>query len=105
MNFAYTMARAREHMPYRSFAVVGGGLKTRVPSLRELPAEAPSIVMTFSEQGAQWPEMGVDLLEMDLGFRDDIKAMDKILQTLIHHPEWTVEGKHMLSCVLTSLTL
>lgn len=91
-------------MPYRSFAVIGEGLKQVVPS-PVLSAKTPSIVMAFSGQGAQWPEMGVDLLEADVGFRDDIKAMDKVLQTLMHPPGWTIEGKRKISCVFTSLTL
>lgn len=83
-------------MPYRSFAVVGEGLEQIVPS-PVLSAKAPSIVMVFSGQGAQWPGMGVDLLETDVGFRDDIKAMDRVLQTLIHPPEWTIESKYKIS--------
>lgn len=93
MDVAYTMARAREQMPYRSFAVAGTGLRTTVPSTNELYAGSPSVVMVSSGQGAQWPEMGVDLLESDVGYRDDIKAMDRILQTLIHPPDWTIEGE------------
>lgn len=92
MDVAYSMARGREHMPYRSFAVIGEGLEQVVPS-PVLSAKTPSIVMAFSGQGAQWPEMGVDLLEADVGFRDDIKAMDKVLQTLMHPPGWTIEGE------------
>ncbi|KAJ8066769.1 hypothetical protein OCU04_004157 [Sclerotinia nivalis] len=49
--------------------------------------------MVFSGQGAQWPEMGRDILLKDPEFRKDIAEMGQILQSLIHPPSWTLAGK------------
>ncbi len=80
-------------MPFRVFSVAGRGVEMKATPSREIPIDGHSLVMTFSGQGAQWPQMGLELLDTDKEFRDDIQAMDRILQTLIHRPEWTIEGK------------
>jgi acyl transferase domain-containing protein len=49
--------------------------------------------MIFSGQGAQWPEMGKDLIQIDPRFREDIRAMDDILQSLNYPPDWKIDGK------------
>lgn len=50
--------------------------------------------MVFSGQGAQWPQMGHDLLTSLPGFKEDVLAMDDILQSLEERrPTWTAIGK------------
>ena len=93
VDLAYTLARGRQHMPFRSFSVAGRGVDVKAAPSREIPINGHSLVMIFSGQGAQWPQMGLELLDTDKGFSDDIRAMDRILQTLIHRPEWTIEGR------------
>lgn len=93
VDLAYTLARGRQHMPFRSFSVAGTAVETKAAPSREIPTDSHSLVMIFSGQGAQWPQMGIELLDTDKEFRDDIKAMDRILQTLINRPEWTIEGR------------
>ncbi len=93
VDLAYTLARGRQHMPFRSYSVAGTGVETKATQSREIPTDSHSLVMIFSGQGAQWPRMGVELLDTDKEFRDDIKAMDRILQTLMNRPEWTIEGR------------
>ncbi|EHK97193.1 putative Phthiocerol synthesis polyketide synthase type I PpsC [Glarea lozoyensis 74030] len=48
-------------------------------------------------QGAQWPEMGASLIKSDVNFRKDIQEMDKILQSFIHAPSWTIEEELLKS--------
>ena len=93
VDLAYTLARGRQHMPFRSFSVAGTGVETKATQSREIPIDGHSLVMIFNGQGAQWPRMGLELLDTDKEFRDDLKAMDRILQTLINRPEWTIEGR------------
>ena len=59
------------------------------------PTVAPDVAMVFSGQGAQWPGMGRDLIRSNKAFLDDIRTMDRILGTLSHPPEWTIEGDHL----------
>lgn len=58
------------------------------------PAKTPTVVMVFSGQGAQWPQMGYDLMTSFTGFKDDVSAMDDILQGLgDHRPSWKIVGE------------
>lgn len=83
-DLSYTLATRREHLPIRSFAV-----STRdkpghasVPLAPSASAKPPSIVMVFTGQGAQWPQMGRDLYHANPVFNRTIKSLDEHLQAL-----------------------
>lgn len=92
-DVAHMLSLRREKLPHRSFAIGGGGLIPTASASTKIPTTPPDIVMMFSGQGAQWPEMGRELIRTNRGFREDIMAMDNILQSMTHPPEWTIEGK------------
>ena len=83
----------RERLPHRAFAVIANGCIADVSPSIKLSGSIPQLVMISSGQGAQWPEMGRDLIEKDRNFREDILAMDDILQGLEYPPKWTTEVK------------
>ncbi|KAL0940537.1 Lovastatin diketide synthase LovF 14 [Colletotrichum truncatum] len=91
-DIAYTLGRCREKMPFRAFRVVDDTGEMLVESFNnsKAPSEGPKVVMIFTGQGAQWPRMGVELIETDPRFRADLERMDCILQTLQHAPAWDV---------------
>ncbi|KAK3687394.1 KR domain-containing protein [Podospora appendiculata] len=92
LDIAYTLSQRREHLPYRAYLIAGSdAIATEAPALVKAPASAAPITMVFSGQGAQWPEMGKDLIQNDAEFRKDIQAMDAILQSLKHPPTWFIE--------------
>jgi acyl transferase domain-containing protein len=92
-DISYTLAQRREHLPHRSFFLAGKEVEaTDAAPAAKIPANPAAIAMIFSGQGAQWPEMGADLIKTDLKFREDIQEMDKMLKSLIHPPSWTIEG-------------
>ena len=91
-DLCYTLAQRREHLTYRAFSVVEDGIKASVSSFEKVPGNAPPIVMVFSGQGAQWPEMGKELIQTDVEFRKDILEMDDALRKLKNAPDWTIEG-------------
>ena len=91
IDIAYTLALRREHLPYRSFLVTSDSSASSAASLVKVPSKTPDIILAFSGQGAQWPEMGRALIQRNPMFREDIKRMDRILQTLRHPPKWTIE--------------
>ncbi|CAG8118103.1 unnamed protein product [Penicillium nalgiovense] len=76
---AFTLGNRRGHLPHRAFSVKSplGPLTTSAPSKA---CEAPSIVMVFTGQGAQWPQM-----------EESIQDLDSHLKTLTHAPEWSIE--------------
>ncbi|KAL9122555.1 MAG: hypothetical protein Q9187_000886 [Circinaria calcarea] len=89
-DVAHTLARRRQHLLHRSFVV----------SAKEKPGEAPpaltqevglshTVVMVFTGQGAQWPQMGRDLIRSNRVFSKVIEAIDMELQRL--GAKWTIQ--------------
>ncbi|KAK2021943.1 hypothetical protein LX32DRAFT_574456 [Colletotrichum zoysiae] len=90
-DLAYTLANRREHLPHRSFKVVGAG-DAPASQGRKIPGQPVSLVMVFTGQGAQWPRMGRELLlRDDFVFVKAIREMDEYLAALPEPPQWTIE--------------
>ena len=94
-DVVYTLNQRREHHLYRTYCIasVNGSISDTAP-VAKLPTTTPDMVMVFSGQGAQWPAMGRELMLADPDFRNDIEAMDGILQTLKYPPLWSLEGAY-----------
>ena len=94
-DLAYTLARHRTQHFHRGYAVADG------PTLRESQVvygkrgPSPPIGFVFTGQGAQWPQMGRELLDKFPVARDTIKKLDQTLQLLPQGiaPLWTLEGE------------
>ncbi|CAG7923142.1 unnamed protein product [Penicillium olsonii] len=91
-DLAFTLANKREHLTHRAFSVASliGPLTTSQPSKCR---ETPNIVMVFTGQGAQWPQMGRCFFQTDsyASFKKRIQSLDAHLQTLSQAPGWTIE--------------
>lgn len=92
-DIAYTLARGREHLPYRAFAIFNGSSLGTASPITKPSQQRPKIAMVFTGQGAQWPRMGADLLEQNSVFRSSIRALDRhLLDTLGEEsPSWSIE--------------
>nr|KMM72254.1 mycocerosic acid synthase [Coccidioides posadasii RMSCC 3488] len=92
-DLAYTLARKRTHLPYRAFAIVNNGVIESVSQpINSKSAGPPSIVMVFTGQGAQWPQMGRELLRSDEVFKSSIRSLDQQLQTIAgKKPHYSIE--------------
>ncbi|KAF3012563.1 t1pks [Neopestalotiopsis sp. 37M] len=91
-NIAYTLGRKRRHLPYRSFMVATKSRPSNAaPSFMPDPDSTHSLVMIFTGQGAQWPQMGKDLIRDNTVFAATIKTIDNELQRL--GAEWTIEDE------------
>ncbi|KAK0112802.1 hypothetical protein ONS95_014533 [Cadophora gregata] len=90
-DLAYTLSRRREHFKWRSFATLSNLDTVNFAPPTNKPVRQPTVVMVFSGQGSQWPQMGHDLLASLPGFKEDVMAMDEILQSLEapFRPQWT----------------
>jgi len=93
-DLAYTLAERRDPLPHRAFAVLRDGKFTVVSPATKAPAESPQIYLIFSGQGAQWPEMGKELIQSDPLFRGSIQKMDEILRGVAEPPAWSLIGKY-----------
>jgi acyl transferase domain-containing protein len=81
-DLAYTLARRREHLPHRAFAIVTNGVVESVSQpANSKSTKPPSVVMVFTGQGAQWPLMGRELLRSKEVFKSSIRSLDQHLQT------------------------
>lgn len=92
-DIAYTLARGREHLPYRAFAIANGPSVGVASSITKPGQQKPKIAMVFTGQGAQWPQMGGDLLKSNPTFQSSIRSLDKYLKdTLgVEAPSWSIE--------------
>jgi acyl transferase domain-containing protein len=89
----YTAGQHREHLPHRTFSIATSGVLGEFAPFSKTSAKSPEIVMIFTGQGAQWPQMGRDLIETNPDFREDIVAMDDLLQALDYPPSWSIQGR------------
>lgn len=92
----YTLGIRREHLPYRTFAVVGGVNATDIVFSTPVKAAgvASGVVFIFTGQGAQWPTMGATLLSEYPRVMDDLQLMEQALSTLGQEfsPSWSLSG-------------
>lgn len=93
-DLAHTLSARREHLPNRAFAVVEpcSAGKVSPTDFRRRKALESKMTFVFTGQGAQWPEMGKSLIESFRSFRDDIRYLDSVLQSLNNRPNWWLEG-------------
>ncbi len=92
-DIAYTLARGREHLPHRAFAIANGSSVGVASPITKGGQQKPKIAMVFTGQGAQWPQMGSDLLKSNQTFRASIRSLDKYLKDTLGEeaPSWTIE--------------
>ncbi|KAL3421345.1 beta-ketoacyl synthase domain-containing protein, partial [Phlyctema vagabunda] len=91
LNLAYTLGHRRDHLQLRSFCITDGDTPFEISPVAKSKSGL-GIVFVFTGQGAQWPEMGRDLINDYPSFQADIQAMDKALSALDHPPSWSIEG-------------
>ncbi|KAK2816785.1 putative PKS/NRPS-like protein biosynthetic cluster [Arthroderma sp. PD_2] len=93
-DLSYTLANRREHLTYRSFAVITKDnldMTAPVPS-QDASHAAPSLVMVFTGQGAAWAQFGRELMLSNSIFSHTIKSLDKHLKSLgTIGPSWSLE--------------
>jgi acyl transferase domain-containing protein len=92
-DLAYTLGSRREHRPYRAYAVTSDLSDIRCSSTNVVQERAaPKVAWVFTGQGAQWPGMGAELIEVNNVFRTTIRKLDAYLQSLPSPPSWSIEG-------------
>ena len=92
-DLASTLALRREHLQHRTFILIGKDHQETISASQKALASLSGVTMVFSGQGAQWPQMGAELLSSDDAFREDIGVMDQVLRSLKHPPPWSLESE------------
>lgn len=82
-------------MPHRAYAIVTNGVIEIVSQpVNPKSTKSPNIVMVFTGQGAQWPQMGRELLRSNKTFKASIRALDAHLQTIAgEKPQYSIEAE------------
>ncbi|QMW38177.1 hypothetical protein G4B11_001413 [Aspergillus flavus] len=93
-DMSYTLGSRRHHLNVRAFAVVDPGmpLDDTVFQFNEATNHT-ELVFAFTGQGAQWPGMGIALLEYFECFRRDVEEMELALKGLDHPPQWSLKDE------------
>jgi acyl transferase domain-containing protein len=98
LDLARTLGTRRSKLSERGYALVGQ--KTLGENLQ--PEFLQTVILSktysvhpfafvFTGQGAQWPQMGKELLTEFPSFKQSIQELDSVLQKLPERPGWTLE--------------
>ncbi|RLL93808.1 hypothetical protein CFD26_101962 [Aspergillus turcosus] len=107
---AWTMAARRSVLPHRVSFSVTAGLDVLVKEMqsqlnaaeggqaemgiRAKPTDRPNRILgVFTGQGAQWPEMGKQLLQVSPLFQQTIRDLNEALITCPNPPAWSIESE------------
>lgn len=103
-DLAYTLSQRREHLPVRGFCITKGNTDEPIVSTPFTSQPQEKVAFIFTGQGAQWAQMGKELLETYPEVLQDIRQMDNLLQKQESPPEWRIEEQLLkpASCSLLS---
>ena len=95
-DLIFTLAHRRSRFSHRAYAIVqpqqlSEGIENGVLVSERLSGrEARSIGFIFTGQGAQWPQMGIHLMDTYPIFSDTIAYLDNVLSGLSWKRTWTI---------------
>lgn len=90
-DLAYTLSERRSRLFHRAFVTTRGtDLSENDFSLGKKSSQPLKIGFVFTGQGAQWPQMGRDLLEMFPWTRSILEELDQVLQAQPDPPAWSL---------------
>ncbi|RYP45907.1 hypothetical protein DL768_007811 [Monosporascus sp. mg162] len=90
-DVAYTLSERRTHHLYRGF-ITSKSLEITPDSMiiGKKKAQPPRVAFIFTGQGAQWSQMGKDLIQSFPLARSVIESLDVALQSLARPPQWSL---------------
>ena len=98
VDLARTLGTRRSQLAERGFALVGQRTLAEDLHFSKLQRMTEGknystlpFAFVFTGQGAQWPQMGKELIEEFPSFRHTIQDLDAVLQTLPERPSWTLQ--------------
>ncbi|RDW89916.1 type I polyketide synthase [Aspergillus mulundensis] len=98
-DVAYTLAERRERLKYRAFSVITEGTDALGEPAAVASQGIEQAAFIFTGQGAQWVQMGRQLMVDYPSFLANIRSMDQALQGLDGDaPAWSIEDI-LFSCV------
>ena len=107
-DLSYTLSERRSHHFQRAYAIVHkASLNEDSLIFGKKSSEVPSIAFIFTGQGAQWSQMGKELVEKFPAAALLLKHLDDVLQACPFPPAWSLYSKlaHLLFIVVNLDTL
>lgn len=92
-DVAYSLSARRPSHGHRTFCVTDGTTRPEWSPVSRATTGPPALVWVFTGQGAQWPQMGKQLMESHPLASQTIASLDRILQRLPRPPRWTLRGE------------
>lgn len=93
VDLAYTLSQRRTRHFYQAYIVAQGSKFRESQVVYGKLRESLRIGLVFTGQGAQWPQMGRELLAHHLVARSTIDHLDETLQGMSDPPLWTLKQK------------
>ncbi|KAF2967866.1 hypothetical protein GQX73_g5699 [Xylaria multiplex] len=93
MDLAFTLSETRSRHYYRAFTITTSSkneIKEETLTFGKQAASPPKIGFVFTGQGAQWSQMGRDLLNNFPLAEKMIRELDEVLQSLPDPPSWSL---------------
>ena len=92
-DLAYTLSERRTRLWHRAFITTqttGLDERSEAWTVGKKSPQAPTYGFIFTGQGAQWPQMGKDLLQFFPWTQKILEELDTILQSLPEPPKWSL---------------
>ncbi|KAL0930068.1 polyketide synthase [Colletotrichum truncatum] len=91
-DLAYTLSERRSQLWHRAFLTTRSltDLDENAFTVGKKSSQTPRIGFVFTGQGAQWPQMGKDLLTYFPWTRSILEELEAVLQSLPESPQWSL---------------
>ncbi|KAI1094301.1 putative polyketide synthase [Rostrohypoxylon terebratum] len=90
-DLAYTLSERRTRLWHRAFlSTRSSDINDHQFTIGKNSGMPTKIALVFTGQGAQWPQMGKELLELFPWTRSILEELDEVLQSGIDPPEWSL---------------
>lgn len=88
-DMAFSLAMKRETLTHRAFCVATPEDAFEMSRIAKVTGSTqPKLIFAFTGQGAQWAQMGKQLLDADGVCRSTILHLDHVLSTVATPPKW-----------------
>ncbi|KAL8790242.1 MAG: hypothetical protein Q9195_006465 [Heterodermia aff. obscurata] len=102
LDLAYTLGHRRSKFRHRAFALStkdqldDATIPMEVPLHKVERSHPPKLCFVMTGQGAQWVNMGLELIKAFSVYSRTIKELDRYLQDLENRPAWTIEARNAI---------
>ncbi|KAI1375608.1 hypothetical protein F4677DRAFT_112302 [Hypoxylon crocopeplum] len=89
-DLAYTLSERRSRLWHRAYVTTRNTeIEVKDFTIGKKNSQVPKIGFVFTGQGAQWPQMGKELLQFFPWTRSILEELDQVLQTVRDPPKWS----------------